>query len=276
MWIEAKAGSGGGGGGTTLTPSNSSPATITNGTDYTADGNGYAIASYSNVTPDNAIPPALTAGNINKMTGNGYAINSYTRLNITTAPVSLQQGGFYTPGANCFAISNYYDLFPSDATPTYLTQGVMYRARDTGVVVGDVHAATPSDSDPFYMYDDAYYKPTANGYLYETLQTGGDLVTLMTNLAASAKLTTSNAASISVTSGKTYLLFALAAFTSSSATTTLSGATEIWSTSLVNTQASNSRYGLGKCYLCKATASSITVTFNSATNGRGYIAFQLD
>jgi len=55
-----------------LTPSNSSPATITNGGLYSATGNGYAIASYSSKTPSDTSPASVTSGSIIKPSSNGY------------------------------------------------------------------------------------------------------------------------------------------------------------------------------------------------------------
>ena len=105
---------------------------------------------------------------------------------------------------------------------------------------------------------------------------GGDLFSLLSNLPSASKITASNTGSISVTSGKHYLVIAAACYTSQTASVTLGGGTVVWTTDLAYSQVSNSRYALMKAYLVTATSSSINVNFASATNGRAYTAFQLD
>jgi len=62
---------------TSITPSNSSPATITDGAIYKANGNGKAISSLSEVAPSNAMPPEIYNGGIYKIkTRNGYLIST--------------------------------------------------------------------------------------------------------------------------------------------------------------------------------------------------------
>lgn len=87
------AGGGGGGGGIPITPSNSSPASMSSGTTYEAQANGYAIASYSSITPSDSTPVALTSGSIYKAGGAGYAIaSSPTSVTPTTSGASFSQG----------------------------------------------------------------------------------------------------------------------------------------------------------------------------------------
>lgn len=105
---------------------------------------------------------------------------------------------------------------------------------------------------------------------------GGSLFDLLKNLASSKRKTASNSTSISVTSGKHYLVVCTAITTSSSLTASITNATVAWETAVIPTTASNSRYGLMKMYLVKATSSSITVTFGTASGGRAYIALELD
>lgn len=62
---------------TSLTPSDSSPATITSGETYTATANGKAISSLSEVAPSNANPPYMFSGSIYKITTRrGYLIST--------------------------------------------------------------------------------------------------------------------------------------------------------------------------------------------------------
>ena len=259
-----------GGGGvtpTSITPSNASPVSLSTGNAYEVSESGYAIKSYNNVAPSNSTPVSLTAGEIDKMTGNGYAIQSYTQINNPIAPLALYNGYIYKCASNCYAISGYYDLYPSDATPTYLSQGVMYRARDTGVVVGDVHTATPSDSNPFYMYDDAWYKPTANGYLYETIQSGGSVsgYSLVDDEIASVATTHT----LSNMSGKTLLVLIFSWQSSSNMSNTrYDGATVNGGTitKLTNLLSGNARVA-GTFYVLDVTSDTCDIT----TSNSGYM-----
>jgi hypothetical protein len=76
-----------------LTPSNSSPATITSGETYTATANGKAVASVINLTPSNSSPVALTANTPVNPTASGYAISSYSsKTPSDSSPASVSSG----------------------------------------------------------------------------------------------------------------------------------------------------------------------------------------
>lgn len=68
-----------------LVPSNSTPATISNGTYYNAGDSGYAIKSYSTKTPDDLIPPSIASGAIIKAGSAGYLTKNLHPL-IGSAP----------------------------------------------------------------------------------------------------------------------------------------------------------------------------------------------
>ena len=66
---------GGNGGGvtpTSITPSNSTPASMSSGGVYQPTANGYAIESYDSKTPSDSTPPSVASGDIVKMGGAGY------------------------------------------------------------------------------------------------------------------------------------------------------------------------------------------------------------
>ena len=88
---------------TNLTPSNSSPATITSGGLYSATAGGVAIESYSSITPSNHSPVTLSSGSIYKMDGAGKAVASVTLKTpsdtspdsgISGAIIQLSTGGY--------------------------------------------------------------------------------------------------------------------------------------------------------------------------------------
>ena len=129
------AGGGGGGTSTPITPSNSSPASMTTGTTYEAMGNGYAIESYSSVTPSNSSPVSLTSGSIYKMGGAGKAVASVA------------------------------DITPSDSSPAALTSGSIYKAGGAGyAIASSPTSVTPSSSGTYFS--SGIKKMASSGYAY--------------------------------------------------------------------------------------------------------------
>lgn len=78
---------------TSITPSNSSPATITSGEIYQATENGKAVASVTSITPSNSSPVSLSSGTIYKPSSSGYAISSYSsKTPSDTSPAAISSG----------------------------------------------------------------------------------------------------------------------------------------------------------------------------------------
>jgi len=123
-----------------ITPSNSSPASMTSGTGYKPTANGYAIQSYSNVTPSDASPVSMSSGDIVKLGSAGYAI-----------------------------ASNPASLTPSDSSPAAISSGTIYKAGSAGYAVASQPASkTPSDTSPASVTSGSIVRPSASGYLYAT------------------------------------------------------------------------------------------------------------
>lgn len=95
--------------GTAITPSNSSPASMTSGTLYTPSANGYAISSYSSVTPSDASPVSLSSGSIYKMSGAGKAVASVTDVTPSA------DGTYFSSGIKKMSSSGY--AYTSQITP---------------------------------------------------------------------------------------------------------------------------------------------------------------
>lgn len=95
---------------TIITPSNSSPASMSNGGIYKASGNGYAVASSPiSLAPSNSSPPSITDNEIYKTSGNGYAIQSYG--NVTPSA----DGTYFASGFRKMSSSGYaYSSRPSE------------------------------------------------------------------------------------------------------------------------------------------------------------------
>ena len=62
---------------TDITPSNSSPVSLTSGNLYKPSAAGKAVASVTDITPSNSSPASMSTGNIYKPSTGGYAITSY-------------------------------------------------------------------------------------------------------------------------------------------------------------------------------------------------------
>lgn len=90
-----------GGAGTPITPSNSSPASMTQGETYTSTANGKAVESVTDITPSNSSPPALSAGNIYKPGSSGYAIDSYSNISPSSS------GTYFSSGMKKMSSSGY-------------------------------------------------------------------------------------------------------------------------------------------------------------------------
>lgn len=82
---------------TSLTPSNATPATITNGNTYTATANGYAIESYTNLSPSVGVIQNINNGSIYKATANGKAVDQiYTVTSSDIVPINIVPGPVFT------------------------------------------------------------------------------------------------------------------------------------------------------------------------------------
>lgn len=274
MWIEATSGSGGGVTPTPITPSNTSPAAMTGGQAYQPSANGYAIESYDSVTPSST-PEQVASGDMVKVDGPGVIVDAVppTPTPITpsnASPASLGANIPVEPTTNGWAIQSYSDITPGNP-PVYMTQGNIYKAAASGWAIDDYSDITPTSDGAYFA--SGIRRMMTSGYACSQQPS---IFALLKDLPSSAKTTASATANISVTSGKHYLLAVCGIFTSATPTTSITGGTVEWEMPLVNTQASNSRYSLMKVYLLTATTSSLQVNFGSGTNGRGYVALQLD
>lgn len=156
---------------TNITPSNSSPVSLTSGSAYKPSANGYAISSYSSVTPSNSSPVSLTSGSIYKMSGAGKAVASVTDITPSSTSQSVSSGGVYKMGGNGVVVSS---------VPT-------------------ITSITPSDSSPVALATTGNYNPTTSGYAVKNIPTGGFTeTTLWTN---SSPTSTFAAQTVTLTGG---------------------------------------------------------------------------
>lgn len=94
-------GSGGGVTPTSITPSNSSPVTLTSGEVYQPTANGKAVSSVDDLTPGNVDPPIIERGKVYKATLDGYGVRTLPE-SVTPSdanPPSLSNARSYNPSA---------------------------------------------------------------------------------------------------------------------------------------------------------------------------------
>lgn len=247
-----------------LTPSDSSPQQIYNGTVYQAGGAGYAIESQptsvtpsstpasvssgdivkiggsgvivdsvpptpTNITPSNISPAVLIANTPVNPTSNGYAVYSYTNKTPSSTPSSVSSGSIYKINGSGYIVDDYNYITPSDSSPVSLSSGSMYRTSGSGYAISSYSSKTPSDSSPPSISSGAIIKASAAGYLYATQQTvPSGTKTITSN--GTYDVTNYASASVSVTSSPTFTDFAAGTFAIKSAngtkTITLSAMTD--------------------------------------------------
>ena len=135
---------------TSITPSTSSPVSLTADTPVKPTASGVAIAAYADIQPSNSNPPVLvkpadpsTPPYICRIvTNSGYAILSYSSITPSnSSPVSLSSGSFYKPSASGFAISSYSSKTPSTTNRSYesLSSGTINKINTrTGYLYGAI------------------------------------------------------------------------------------------------------------------------------------------
>ena len=125
---------------TSLTPSNSSPATITSGGLYSATAGGKAVSVITDVTPSST-PTIVSADDIVHIGGTGEIVDSIVYITPTnTDPIQyLDVGKNYRLSGNTgYAIKSYSGKTPSDTSPVSLTTNTFYRLTSAGYLVKTV------------------------------------------------------------------------------------------------------------------------------------------
>ena len=97
-----------------ITPSDSSPVSLSSGNMYRTSGSGYAISSYSSKTPSDSSPPSITSGSIIKASAAGYLYSTNTAI-IPSGTKSLTSNGTVD-------VTNYasVNVNVSSSTPTII------------------------------------------------------------------------------------------------------------------------------------------------------------
>ena len=77
---------------TNITLSNSSSVSLTSGSAYKPDTNGYAIQNYSSITPSSSSPGYMAKNRFYRTNNNGYAIDTYQNITPASGGTSFNEG----------------------------------------------------------------------------------------------------------------------------------------------------------------------------------------
>lgn len=160
----------GGASGTAITPSNSSPVTLTDGETYTVNSNGVAIGSYSLVSPSNNSPASLGNGSIYKTNGSGYAISSYSSVTPSTGGTYFSSGMVKMPSSG-YAYSSRPSVNPSGYTEL---------TRQTTAAVS--HTFSVTDGDVLLVLLTAWGSAALAVARYDNATCSGGTITKLCNL----------------------------------------------------------------------------------------------
>lgn len=163
---------------TPITPSNSSPASMTSGNGYKPTANGYAISSYSEITPSpwqSGTP--ISSGDIIRFTGDGYAVPEDEEIaprDVEAPRLDGRTHYFVASRDGGYAVENQpVVIHPSDSNAVFLERGLNYNIMysDGYAIENQPTALTPSDSSPASISSGTIYKGNGAGYAIENYNT---------------------------------------------------------------------------------------------------------
>ena len=169
-----------------ITPSDSSPASLTANTPVTPSANGYAIASNpTSLTPSNSSPATISSGTIYKASAGGKAVASVTDVTPSSTPTSVSADDIVHIGGSGKIVDAISDVTPDDSLPPELSSGSTYRMGGNGYAIKTAPIeVVPNDTTPLAVSRGDMIKVITNGgYLYKTQQSGAKIAqgTFVTN-----------------------------------------------------------------------------------------------
>lgn len=156
---------------TPITPSNSSPASMTSGTGYKPTANGYAISSYREITPSpwqSGTP--ISSGDIIRFTGDGYAVPEDEEIaprDVEAPRLDGRTHYFVASRDGGYAVENQpVVIHPSDSHPVVLERGLNYNIMysDGYAIESQPQSLTPSDNSPASISSGGMYRAGGAGY----------------------------------------------------------------------------------------------------------------
>lgn len=124
----------------TLAAGSGTDDTIVNGKYYHAVGNGVAIQEYTNITPSNSSPVSLSSGEYYKPSAGGYAIASYAVVVPDNAnPTYFPSDAMVRfDGYSGYVIRSYSSKTPSDSSPASVSSGAIIKASASGYLYSTI------------------------------------------------------------------------------------------------------------------------------------------
>jgi hypothetical protein len=150
---------------TSITPSNSSPVTLTANTAVKPTANGYAISSYDTITPSDDSPVSLSNGAFYKISGGGKAVRTVTNITPSSTPQYFSSGFVAKMNGRGYVIDSYTSETPSNSSPVSLSSGSIYKMGGAGYAIASYSSKTPSDSNPPSVASGDIIKAGGAGYL---------------------------------------------------------------------------------------------------------------
>lgn len=125
----------------------------------------------TNITPSNSSPVSLTSGSAYKPSANGYAISSYSNLTPSdSSPVQLANNTIYKTNGQGTAVEYLYNITPSATNPPGVSSGNNYHMLDSGNVIKGMaingNGVTPSSSGQYFY--SGWNRMTSSGYAYSS------------------------------------------------------------------------------------------------------------
>lgn len=159
---------------TPITPSNSSPASMTANTGYKPTVNGVAVETVGSATASNTNPPTVGVDVpiiMSSATGRQSVriVDSITEVTPSnSSPVTLSANSIAQIKDAGVAILSYTGITPSNSSPVSLSSGSIYKMGGGGYAISSYSSKTPSDTSPASVSSGAIIKASSSGYLYKT------------------------------------------------------------------------------------------------------------
>lgn len=154
---------------TQITPSNSSPVTLTGGNNYQPTANGKAVASVTDVTPSNTNITSVSANDVIRTTTNGQVI--YGLADVTPSnsqPIEIDQANTIVRFDSAGVIVESIDrIDPNNTLPDTITNGDVYKAYNDGYAIRSFENLYPDNDNPPHIYRNHFYLATGNGFAIE-------------------------------------------------------------------------------------------------------------
>ena len=186
----------GGGAGTPITPSNSSPASMTQGETYTSTANGKAVESVTDITPSNTSPPALSAGNIYKPGSSGYAISSYSNVSPSSS------GTYFSSGMKKMSSSGYaYSSKPTSLSNYTITVRTTVSSTASGITHNAYITLPNNDGSIQSIKYNSRSNSNLKAYINGTTRSLGDVVDVSasSSVAIRVQMSSNNATDANAT-----------------------------------------------------------------------------